>query len=274
MEFMPIGNEQLLTIVDEAAFCETRYRASDIVVPFRFEEEQFENYKHIAARIKHKDEIAAKMTKFFFEKTRNIVPNAMLDEICGANEIALENLRLLPVRFAVCGYALLPIWFAHRNGERTFCGKPLPEKLSPCQKLAKPLFTPMSPEGKYIAYDEMAKIIGDDPKAKKLIRYSKNLYSYLAGYCEEHGVVLGGAEFQFGTDKNNKIVLTGPLCTPDTAYFWPKRHSTDSCPQFWTTSLLRDFVQEVKSSGTIAEIVLEQTRGRFEEIAHTLGVIG
>ena len=103
--------------------------------------------------IKKKGTVLTQLSKFWFDFTKDIVPNHMLsvdvkdmpeffqkEEFTG-NSMKCQKLEMLPVECIVRGYITGSGWSSYKeSGE--ICGIKLPEGLQECQKLPEVLFTP------------------------------------------------------------------------------------------------------------------------------------
>ena len=103
--------------------------------------------------IKKKGTVLTQISKFWFDFTKDIVPNHMLsvdvkdmpeffqkEEFTG-NSMKCKKLEMLPVECIVRGYITGSGWVSYKaTGE--ICGNKLPEGLQECQKLPEVLFTP------------------------------------------------------------------------------------------------------------------------------------
>src|SRR3990167_6891415 len=92
-----------------------------------------------------KGQVLNQMSQFWFEKTRGIVPNAVID-VPDPNVTVARNCKPIMVEFVVRGYitgvTTTSIWYNYERGAREFCGHKLPDGLKKDEKLPEPLLTP------------------------------------------------------------------------------------------------------------------------------------
>ena len=104
-------------------------------------------------KITKKGAILTQMSKFWFDFTKDIVPNHMLStdvkdmpeffgqERFDGNSMMCKKLEMLPIECIVRGYITGSGWESYKeNG--TVCGITLPEGLKESEKLPEPIYTP------------------------------------------------------------------------------------------------------------------------------------
>ena len=104
-------------------------------------------------KITDKGAILTQMSKFWFDYTKDVVPNHMIsvdvndmpeffhkDEYKGRS-MKCKKLKMLPIECIVRGYITGSGWASYKeNG--TVCGIKLPEGLQESEKLPEPIYTP------------------------------------------------------------------------------------------------------------------------------------
>ena len=134
-------------------------------------------------KITDKGAILTQMSKFWFDFTKDVVPNHMLSvdvkdmpeffqqEKFDGNSMMCKKLEMLPIECIVRGYITGSGWASYKeNG--TVCGIKLPEGLVESDKLPEPIYTPST-------------------------------------------------KAEFGLDENGNVVLGDEMLTPDSSRFWP-----------------------------------------------------
>ena len=104
-------------------------------------------------KVTKKGAILTQMSKFWFDLTKDIVPNHMIsvdvkdmpeffqEERFDGNSMMCKKLEMLPIECIVRGYITGSGWESYKeNG--TVCGIKLPEGLQESDKLPEPIFTP------------------------------------------------------------------------------------------------------------------------------------
>ncbi len=189
--------------------------------------------------IPFKGKVLTQISDYWFEQTKDIVPNHVLSTIvydfpaeCKPYWKDLEDRSMfvrktkpLPVECVVRGYLAGSGWAEYRK-DRSVCGIPLPEGLLESSRLSEPIFTPATKEevGKHdenISYERMAGIIGSD-LARQVRDLSIKLYLRGAEIAEKKGIIIADTKMEFGLDENGQLILIDELLTPDSSRFWPK----------------------------------------------------
>lgn len=180
------------------------------------------------AIIPFKGQVLTQTSAFWFDKTRDIIPNHII-AVPDPNVIVGKKLDVFPVEVVVRGYITgvtsTAAWTVYRKGERYFCGNVFPEGLQKNQKFEKPIVTPTtkSEEDEQISPEEIVKrkLMTQEQwdyvteKALKLFRRGSRL-------ANKNGLILVDTKYEFGYDDKGKIYLIDEINTPDSARFWLK----------------------------------------------------
>src|ERR671932_476693 len=170
------------------------------------------------------------LSVFWFERTGQIVPNHVVsytdvpDEVRG-RALLVERLEMFPVECVVRGYITGSGWKDYqRSGE--ICGIRLPDGLRESDRLPEPIFTPatkaaIGDHDENVDFDRAAEILGDRAALEELRRLSIELYSFAAEHARERGIILADTKFEFGRDREGRIVVGDEVLTPDSSRFWP-----------------------------------------------------
>ncbi len=190
-----------------------------------------------------KGTVLTQMSKFWFDMTKDIVPNHMIsvdvndmpeffrqDKFNG-NTMLCRKLNMLPVECIVRGYITGSGWESYKkNG--TVCGIKLPEGLKESDKLPEPIYTPstkaeIGDHDENISYEQSVEYLEKrfpgkgEEYASKLRDYTIALYKKCAEYALSKGIIIADTKFEFGLDKDGNIILADEMLTPDSSRFWP-----------------------------------------------------
>ena len=193
--------------------------------------------------IPDKGKVLTQMSKFWFDYTKDIVPNHMISidpadmpEFFRAPEYAgkstlCRKLSMIPIECIVRGYITGSGWESYKeNG--TVCGITLPAGLKECEKLPEPIFTPSTKaeigiHDENINFDQCVEVCekafpghGAD-YAAKIRDYTIALYRKCADYALGRGIIIADTKFEFGVDEAGNVVLADEMLTPDSSRFWP-----------------------------------------------------
>ena len=199
--------------------------------------------------IPDKGRVLTALSRFWFDRTRDLVPNHLIatdmDTIGQALRDAgasvtpelvaqLEGRSLLgrkcqalPVECVVRGYIAGSAWkdyrtlFAH-GGEVNLYGIPVPVGLRECDPFPAPLFTPatkaQSGHDVNISHTQAAEIVGAEV-AEQLAAKSLALYTAARDYAAERGILIADTKFEFGL-LDGQLILIDEALTPDSSRFW------------------------------------------------------
>jgi phosphoribosylaminoimidazole-succinocarboxamide synthase len=178
-----------------------------------------------------KGQVLTGLSVFWFERTKDIVPNHLLsytdvpDEARG-RALLVEKLDMFPVECVVRGYITGSGW---KDYQRTgaVCGIDLPTGLRESEQLPEPIFTPatkadVGDHDENIDFDRAAEVLGDRTALEELRRISIELYKFAAEHARQRGIILADTKFEFGRDsESGRIVVGDEVLTPDSSRFWP-----------------------------------------------------
>ncbi len=238
--------------------------------------------------IPYKGSVLNSLAAFWFEKTKNIVPNHVIS-VPDPNITIAKNCTGIPVEMVIrkfiTGVTDTSIWGSYKNGERTIYGLKFPEGLSKNQKLPKPIITPTThaEKGGHDARLTREEIIAKNIVDKKLYAQMEEttyaLFEYGSKLCAEHGLILVDTKYEFGL-YNNELTLIDEIHTPDSSRFWiadtyEKRFSSGEEPESFDKEILRlwyadrGYKGEGKPPVMSEDLILSMSRqyiGAYEKI--------
>lgn len=194
--------------------------------------------------IENKGTVLTKMSEFWFEYTKDILPNHMVTtnvnempeffrkpEFDGKSMMC-RKLNMLPIECIVRGYITGSGWSSYQK-DGTVCSIKLPEGLRESDKLPEPIYTPstkaeIGDHDENISYEQSIEHLekhfpGKGAEyAEKLRDYTIALYKKCADYALEKGIIIADTKFEFGLDENGQIIIGDEMLTPDSSRFWPQ----------------------------------------------------
>ena len=176
-----------------------------------------------------KGQILNHVSTWWFEQTKDIVPNHLLS-VPDPNISLVTECTPLPVEMVVRAYLTgttsTSVWVHYENGSREFCGHQLPDGMHQHQKLAAPILTPSTKaaHGDHdisASRDEILKISGmpaeDFDRAAEL---AMKLFQFGQEHCARQGLILVDTKYEFGKLPDGTIVVIDETHTPDSSRFW------------------------------------------------------
>jgi phosphoribosylaminoimidazole-succinocarboxamide synthase len=210
--------------------------------------------------IARKGEVLTALSRFWFEKLGHIVPHHLATtdfeqmpevirqhgETLRGRSMLVRRTSVFPIECVVRGYITGSGWKDYlRTGE--VCGHQLAKGLSESEQLPEPLFTPSTKaeEGhdENISEARMSEILGDEVTAQ-LREISLRVYKEASEYARTCGIIIADTKFEFGRDKEGRIILIDEVLTPDSSRFWPadKYEKGKSQPSF-DKQFVRDYLE-------------------------------
>lgn len=179
--------------------------------------------------IPYKGAVLNKLSGWWFEKTKNIVPNHII-QIPDPNVSIVKNLKAIPVEMIVRGYMTgstnTSIWHSYEKGERTIYGIDFPEGLKKNDKLPTNVITPTT-HADVGAHDERLtreQIISSKLVEEKLYTQMEevalSIFAYGQKVASEHGLILVDTKYEFGLDETGQLTIMDEVHTPDSSRFW------------------------------------------------------
>jgi phosphoribosylaminoimidazole-succinocarboxamide synthase len=179
--------------------------------------------------IPYKGAVLNQLAAFWFEKTKNIIPNHLL-EVPDANVSITKSCEAIPVEMVVRGYMSgvtnTSIWGSYQKGERTIYGIKFLDGLVKNQKLPKPVITPTTHGGGKNGHDErltreeiLQRKLVPEKIYKQMEEVSLALFDFGSKLCKKKGLILVDTKYEFGL-YNGKLTLIDEMHTPDSSRFW------------------------------------------------------
>jgi len=215
-----LGNLLLIIATD-------RISAFDVVLP---------------SGIPDKGRVLNQLSAFWFEKTKNLVPNHLVEVVDNVHSLdpylpakstfsyppylagrsmIVKKVERIPVECVVRGYLTGSAWTEYQEFG-TVSGLPLAKGLQESQELPQPLFTPTTKaetgHDLPLTMDEMEGLVGD-AIAEEVKEKSLAVYNYAQEYARARGIIIADTKMEFGLD-NGKLILIDELLTPDSSRFW------------------------------------------------------
>ena len=239
--------------------------------------------------IAKKGTVLTQISKFWFNLTKDIVPNHMLSvdvkdmpeffqkpEFTG-NSMKCKKLNMLPIECIVRGYITCSGWESYKKtGE--ICGIKLPEGLQESQKLAEPIFTPstkaeIGDHDENISVEQSIEILEKlypgrgKEYALKLRDYTIAIYKKCAAYALERGIIIADTKFEFGLDENGEVVLGDEMITPDCSRFWPlEGYKVGQGQPSYDKQFVRDWLSANPGAGyELPQEVIDKTIAKYIE---------
>lgn len=212
--------------------------------------------------IKNKGVILTEISNFWFNLTKDIIPNHLLEtqNNCmpsffqttefSRRAVLVKKLKILPYEFIVRGYMYGRLWKEYNKGN-DLCGIHLSNShYQLASKLDYPIITPTikldHARDKNINLSEVSSKIGQDI-TDYLCHVSLLLYNRCSEIAEKKGIIIADTKFEFGIDAQNQIILADEIFTPDSSRFWDiATYQVGQTPKSFDKQLIRDWLSHNK----------------------------
>jgi phosphoribosylaminoimidazole-succinocarboxamide synthase len=223
--------------------------------------------------IPDKGRVLTGLSAFWFARTRAICPNHLLAVRSDGRSTECRRLTMLPIECVVRGYLSGSGWKDYAATGQV-SGHALPAGLRESDRLPAPIFTPATkaPSGhdENISRARAAELVGAERLAE-VERLAQSLYRFAADHARARGIVIADTKFEFGVDRDGRLVLGDEILTPDSSRFWPADQYSPGGPQAsFDKQFVRDFCEKTGWGKTypgpeLPEDVVVGTRTRYVE---------
>jgi len=243
--------------------------------------------------IPDKGRVLNRISAFWFEKTRHIVPNHLIcladapevgasypgNELLAAispqlasQAMIVRKAQRIDIECIVRGYITGSAWGEYRR-EGTVSGKSMPAGLLEGATFPQPIFTPTTKaeEGhdQNMSDQEVLDMVGAE-MARQLQETSLAVYSFGQEYANSRGIILADTKMEFGTP-DGELILIDELLTPDSSRFWdmegyqPGQSQPNYDKQFVRDYLLEQGWNQEPPAPHLPQDVVAKTSERYLE---------
>jgi phosphoribosylaminoimidazole-succinocarboxamide synthase len=186
-------------------------------------------FDRILASIPFKGQVLNQVSSFWFDNTKDIVPNAVIS-IPDPNVTIAKKCKVFPVELVVRGYLTgstdTSAWTLYSKGSRTICGNVLPDGMQKNQKFDKPILTPTTKSDVHdepiSSHDIVSRGIIEKGTWQNLEKIVFSLFQRGTVIAEQNGLILVDTKYELGMDSNGNVLLIDEIHTPDSSRFWLK----------------------------------------------------
>ncbi|ACL58608.1 phosphoribosylaminoimidazolesuccinocarboxamide synthase [Methylobacterium nodulans] len=213
-------------------------------------------FDRILAAIPFKGQVLTQTARYWFEATRDLCPNHVLD-YPDPNVVVARRLDILPVEIVVRGYlagtTATSILTQYRAGLREMYGHRLPDGMRPNERLPEAILTPTTKAGEG-GHDTpltpdaiLAQGLLTQEQWETVSRAALALFARGQELAARRGLILADTKYEFGTDADGRIVLADEIHTPDSSRYWfaasyPERFAAGTAPESFDKDFIRNWV--------------------------------
>jgi len=242
--------------------------------------------------IPDKGEMLTRLSSYWFELTGDIVPNHLsettiydviddqeLARLLAPRSMVVQRLQPLPLEAVVRGYLIGSGWKDYqRTGE--VCGIALPAGLQLADRLPEVIFTPstkaqLGDHDENIDFATVVEHVGED-MANRVRDISIRVFNTAGAHALKRGVIIADTKFEFGLDKDGRIVLMDEVLTPDSSRFWAtETYRPGISPRSYDKQFVRDYLETLDWDKSppgprLPEDVISATSEKYREVCELL----
>ena len=218
--------------------------------------------------IPHKGEALNRLSNFWFDKTRKIVPNHILD-VVDPRTVLVKKTVPIKIEFVVRGYLYGSLWENYRKGKPTS----LPKGLEKSEKLSDPILTPTTKadvgHDTELSKENVQSQIGKH-MATEIEEASIKIYELASQKAKKSGIIVADTKFEFGIFNDN-LMLIDECLTPDSSRFWSKSKYRIGQDQFsYDKQYVRDYLigigwNKMPPAPKLPERIIVETSRKYVE---------
>jgi phosphoribosylaminoimidazole-succinocarboxamide synthase len=223
----------------------------------------------MAETIPMKGAVLTQISAWWFRQLEGAVPHHMIS--ANADDIikqvpALRDHRaslagramlcrrttVFPIECVIRGYISGSAWKEYA-AQGTLAGEKLATGLLESAKLEPAIFSPATKaetgHDENITVGRMRQILGDEVTGQ-LESMTRAVYTLGEKISREHGIIIADTKFEFGRDRDGRIILIDEVMTPDSSRFWAADVYAPGKPQpSFDKQPLRDYLDVERHAG-------------------------
>jgi phosphoribosylaminoimidazole-succinocarboxamide synthase len=160
--------------------------------------------------------------------------------------------EVFPIECVIRGYLSGSAWKEYAQ-HGTLAGEKLPAGLVESAKLEPAIFSPATKaetgHDENITIARMREILGDEV-TYTLESMTRAVYTLGEKLSRDQGIIIADTKFEFGRDKDGRIILIDEVMTPDSSRFWAANAYHPGRPQpSFDKQPLRDYLEAERRAG-------------------------
>ncbi len=186
-----------------------------------------------------KGAVLTQISAWWFRQLEGVVPHHMIsadaDEIIreapalrdhradiAGRAMLCRRTTVFPVECVIRGYISGSAWKEYA-ASGTLAGEKLRDGLVESEKLEPAIFSPATKaetgHDENITVARVREVLGDEV-ATTLERMARAVYTFGEAAARKQGIIIADTKFEFGRDKDGRIILIDEVMTPDSSRFW------------------------------------------------------
>jgi phosphoribosylaminoimidazole-succinocarboxamide synthase len=248
----------------------------------------------MAETIPMKGAVLTQVSAFWFNELEGVVPHHMItadaDQVIAelpelkshradilGRAMLCRRTKVFPIECVIRGYLSGSAWKEYA-ASGTLAGEKLAAGLVESTKLEPAIFSPATKadtgHDENITIARMRELVGDEA-AYELESMTRAIYTLGEKLSRDQGIIIADTKFEFGRDRDGRIILIDEVMTPDSSRFWAVDAYTPGQPQpSFDKQPLRDHLDAERRAGRwngdappppLPESVVDATSKRYLE---------
>ena len=223
----------------------------------------------MAETIPMKGAVLTQISAWWFNRLEGVVPHQMIsadaDTIIGevpalkdhraslaGRAMLCRHTKVFPIECVIRGYLSGSAWKEYA-AHGTLAAEKLPPGLLESGKLEPAIFSPATKaetgHDENITVARMREIVGD-AATSALERMTRAVYGLGEKISRAQGIIIADTKFEFGREKDCRIILIDEVMTPDSSRFWAADAYKPGQPQpSFDKQPLRDYLDGERRAG-------------------------
>ena len=180
-------------------------------------------FDHVLGTIPFKGQILSEIASFWFDKTKEIVPNHFIKSI-DPQVLLVKEAKPLPVEVIVRRYITGSLWRDYENSKHHVYDLDFGDNLKKNQRFSSAMLTPSTKEdyGKHDMPISRKEIINqklvDKEIYEKAEEYALALFAEGEKWAKTQGLILVDTKYEFGLV--GELIVIDEIHTPDSSRYW------------------------------------------------------
>jgi phosphoribosylaminoimidazole-succinocarboxamide synthase len=181
-------------------------------------------FDHVLTTLPFKGEVLNRLAAFWFERTRHVVPNHVL-EVPDPNVTVARACEPYALEVVVRGYLTGSLWRDYQKGTHTAYGLPIEAGMRKDERFPSPIITPATKE-KYGKHDEpiseaelLARGLATPREWARITEAALGLFAEGQKWARTRGLILVDTKYEFGK-VGDELYVIDEMHTPDSSRYW------------------------------------------------------
>jgi phosphoribosylaminoimidazole-succinocarboxamide synthase len=223
----------------------------------------------MAETIPMKGAVLTQISAWWFRQLEAVVPHHMISADAGeiiaqvpamkghradilGRAMLCRRTKVFPIECVIRGYISGSAWKEYAKHD-TLAGEKLAPGLVESAKLEPAIFSPATKaetgHDENITVARVREILGDEV-ALKLETMARAVYAFGEKITRDRGIIIADTKFEFGRDRDGRIILIDEVMTPDSSRFWAVDVYKPGQPQpSFDKQPLRDYLDAERRAG-------------------------